>query len=153
MAMSITYTTTGSTQRWKRSPSHLPQPPSQGEAQSPARPCTRPAHTGHAVSPTSQSSPLGFAENQEQVPLRHQPRSASAPAHSAACLSAPREASGGRGPCRRTARLPGPRGRCSVLLYQTREPFEAHRWPEGWRGGRERTWRRFTPQAAMQSVS
>lgn len=126
-AMSITYVRTGTTQRRERSPSPVSPKPHSREKRSHPQGLgqTRPTHTGHAVSLTRPVVPTRVFRESGTGPLRHRPRSA--PAHSAARPSAPREASERRGRCGRTARFLGSSERNSVLLSQTKAPFEAHR--------------------------
>lgn len=88
--------------------SHLRQPPSQGEAQSPARPCTKPARTGPAVSPSRGSRPhSGFQRIGNRFPQ--------APAPICACAERglakrSQESKLRARPVRQNCRVPGTQG-------------------------------------------
>lgn len=122
----VIYARTGTTQRRERSPSSTSPSPQPREKRSHPRGLAQGLHTRDPPSPPPGGVvPTRVFRESGTGPLRHQLRSA--PAQSAAWPSAPGKASRGRGPCGRTARFPGPRGRYSVLLYQTRGPFGTHR--------------------------
>lgn len=124
-AMSITYVRTGTTKRRERSPSPVSPNPHPREKRS-HQGLAQGLHTRDTPSPPpAQLSPTRVFRESGTGPLRNRPRSA--PAQSAARPSAPREASGGRGRCGRTAGFLGSTEPNSVLLYQTKGPFEAHR--------------------------